>query len=123
MSPTTRKVTVETASSSPSSPPAELPSRSTEAEGADKAGSASGSESEGEWDPSAEKLPGDADKSKRKGKGKEHDDESGQGSEKEEEQPWQAVWSPEQNGEPSDAAYSDCMINKCSLLFLEHQNW
>ncbi|OXG14535.1 hypothetical protein C366_04576 [Cryptococcus neoformans Tu401-1] len=97
MSPTSRKVTVENASSSPTPPPTEAPSRSTEAEHADKAESASGSESEGEWDPSAEILPGGADESKRTRKGKDHDGGKGESSEKGEEQPWQAVWSPEQN--------------------------
>lgn len=105
MSPTSRKVTVENASSSPTPPPTEAPSRSTEAEHADKAESTSGSESEGEWDPSAEILPGGADESKRTRKGKDHDGGKGESSAKGEEQPWQAVWSPEQNGEPGEAAY------------------
>jgi hypothetical protein len=63
--------------------------------------------SEGEWDPAEERLPGETSK-KRKAK---HDDKSSasktkgkdKGKEKASEgeaseQPWQAVWAPEQNG-------------------------
>lgn len=59
-----------------------------------------GGSDQDEWDPSEERLPGDAQpKSKRrkvmdKGKGKEVDGAQAGG-----EQPWQAVWAAEQNGE------------------------
>lgn len=51
-----------------------------------------GSEIE-EWDPSEERLPGQTSKSSSsKGKGKAVDGETSN-------QPWQAVWAPEQNGQ------------------------
>ncbi|WVQ95056.1 hypothetical protein IAU59_002148 [Kwoniella sp. CBS 9459] len=51
-------------------------------------------EDEEEWDPAEERLPGQ--ELKEKGKGKEKESESS-GETKVEDQPWQAVWAPEQN--------------------------
>lgn len=52
-------------------------------------------ESDAEWDPSEERLPGQGtDKEKGKGKYVETDANTSEG-----EQPWQAVWAPEQNGQ------------------------
>lgn len=46
---------------------------------------------EEEWDPSEERLPGQSSKT-AKGKGKAAESDAS-------EQPWQAVWAPEQNGQ------------------------
>ncbi|WWD19154.1 hypothetical protein CI109_103612 [Kwoniella shandongensis] len=113
MSSSTRKVTVEDATSSHSaspspSPPAAksaLPTSSKPHEGEDDTadpvpvdqpidslgGEEHEDEDEDEWDPAEERLPGEAEgKGKGKGKAKEGEGEG-------EAHPWQAVWSPEQN--------------------------
>lgn len=112
MASTSKQPTVEEASPSPPVTAVSLPEQSAEATisnaGIEKAESSGGSdeqanegagtkgdeEPEEEWDPAAESLPGGS--ANVKGKGKQTADAGGpQGSE----QPWQAVWSPEQNGE------------------------
>ncbi|WVR09513.1 hypothetical protein IAU60_006581 [Kwoniella sp. DSM 27419] len=113
-----KQVTVEDASASPSPPPSELKgaasgSGSAQVESVDGAGpvdqpidslgSDSDEEGEGsdaaeeeeEWDPAEERLPGQVDNGKGKGKGKAKKDAAGE--EVKDDQPWQAVWAPEQN--------------------------
>jgi hypothetical protein len=114
MASSSKQPTVEEASPSPPAAAVSLPEQSAEATKSnamiEKAESSGGSdeqahegagtkgdeEPEDEWDPAAESLPGGS--VNVKGKGKQTGDAGGpQGSE----QPWQAVWSPEQNGEYS----------------------
>ncbi|WRT68500.1 uncharacterized protein IL334_005476 [Kwoniella shivajii] len=106
----TKKATVEDASSLSPSPSAPAPVQSSSPDGKEDTvdepittlggddAEAEGKEAEDEeeeeeeeevWDPSSEKLPGQGESSKGKSKAK----NVGEG----EEQPWQAVWSPEQN--------------------------
>ena len=58
-------------------------------------------ENEEEWDPSAERLPGEGAKGKGKEKASSEGGASGGEGTGENAHPWQAVWSPEKNGESS----------------------
>ncbi|OCF31537.1 hypothetical protein I316_06736 [Kwoniella heveanensis BCC8398] len=117
----TRQATVEDAPSSPSPPPPSTsadkpkvnddnddakdisheavgpdgPEMESPAAPATKEDRGQEEEEEDVWDPSEERLPGQDFKDKKsKGKEKETDSPAGIGTE---DQPWQAVWAPEQN--------------------------
>ena len=72
----------------------------------DNASDSSFESGDSEWDPSEQRLPGESSKRKVK----ETVDTDGEGSgdqaaDTNESQPWQAVWSPEQNGRSSFASH------------------
>jgi hypothetical protein len=110
MASTAKYTTVEEASPSPPPLPNEpLPGAPIDVpitalgEGEDSDdGGEEGENAEEVWDPSSEAQPGEDRKGK--GKRKAEDVEEGQGGGREKsmdakENPWQAVWAPEQNGE------------------------
>jgi len=69
--------------------------------------------SDEEWDPAEVRLPGDNTQVPGKGKGKGKEVDPGEVGQ---DQPWQAVWSPEKNGESiSTSLLTSCMTDMKQL--------